>query len=74
MQEYLELFTSYLQNSLVQAFLYIIGAVLAAKLVDWIIISFLSRLVKRTESSVDDLFGQLGGFNPLDEVLVEHSS
>ena len=54
MQEYLELFTSYLQNSLVQAFLYIIGAVLAAKLVDWIIISFLSRLVKRTDSTIDD--------------------
>ena len=59
MIEYVELILKLLEISVVRAILCIIGSILAAKLVDWIIGRILSRLVNRTRSTVDDKIIQI---------------
>ena len=59
MAEYLEPIIKLLELSVVKAVLCIIGSILAAKLVDWIIGRILSRLVNRTRSTVDDKIVQI---------------
>ena len=59
MQEYLDLLINCIQIKAVQAVLYIIGSILAAKLADWIIGRILLRLVNRTTSTIDNKIVQI---------------
>ncbi len=59
MTEYTELFFTLIQNSIVQAILYIVGSLVVAKFADWAISSILSRLADRTKSSIDDRIIQI---------------
>ena len=59
MVKYLEPIVKLLELSVIKAVLCIIGSILAAKLVDWIIGRILSRLVNRTRSTVDDKIVQI---------------
>ena len=59
MTDYLELFYTLINQPIIQAILYVIGSLVAAKLVDWVIIRILSRLVNHTSTSVDDKIIQI---------------
>ena len=59
MAEYKELLFTLIQNSVIQAVLYIFGSIIAAKLVDWAISFILSRMADRTKSSIDDRIIQI---------------
>ena len=59
MIEYLDILFNLLREPIIQAFLYIIGSFLAAKLADWIIIRVLSRLANKTTSNIDDRILQI---------------
>ena len=59
MLEYLEVLTLLIKKPIIQAILYILGSILAAKLVDWLIMNVLSRLVGRTNTNIDDKIIQI---------------
>ncbi|MBC8256008.1 MAG: mechanosensitive ion channel family protein [Candidatus Marinimicrobia bacterium] len=59
MNDYLEILLTLTQNTVFQAGLYVIGSLIAAKLVDWIITSGLSRMANRTASTIDDRIIQI---------------
>ena len=59
MADYLDPVIKLLEISVVRAVLCVIGSILAAKLVDWIIGRILSRLVDKTRSTVDDKIVQI---------------
>ena len=55
----LDILINLLKLPIIQAIIYVIGSLIAAKLADWIIISVLSRLADRTTSTVDDRIIQI---------------
>ena len=59
MADYLELFLTLIKEPIIRAILCIIGSIVAAKMVDWIISKVLSRLVDHTSSSIDDKIVQI---------------
>ena len=59
MPEYLELVITWLKIPAVQAVLCVIGSIIAAKLVDWIIGRILTHLVSKTTSTIDDKIIQI---------------
>jgi len=59
MNDYLEILFTLIQNRVFQAGLLVIGSLVAAKVVDWIITSGLSRLAIRTASTIDDRIIQI---------------
>ena len=59
MNDYLEILFTLIQNTAFQAGLFVIGSLVAAKVADWIIISVLSRLASRTDSTIDDRIIQI---------------
>ena len=59
MNDYLEILFMLTQNTIFQAGLLVIGSLVAAKVVDWIITSGLSRLANRTASTIDDRIIQI---------------
>ena len=59
MTDYLELFFSLIKQPVLQAILYVIGSLVAAKIADWIITTILSRLANRTSSTIDDRIIQI---------------
>ena len=59
MTDYLELFIDLIKQPVIQAILYVIGSLTAAKIADWIITTILSRLANRTSSTLDDRIIQI---------------
>ena len=59
MTDYLELFFALIKQPVIQAILYVIGSLTAAKIADWIITTILSRLANRTSSTIDDRIIQI---------------
>ena len=59
MTDYLELFFALIKQPVIQAILYVIGSLAAAKIADWIITTILSRLANRTSSTIDDRIIQI---------------
>jgi len=59
MTDYLELFIALIKQPVIQAILYVIGSLTAAKIADWIITTILSRLANRTSSTIDDRIIQI---------------
>ena len=59
MTDYLELFFALIKQPVIQAILYVIGSITAAKIADWIITTILSRLANRTSSTLDDRIIQI---------------
>ena len=59
MMDYLELFFALIKQPVIQAILYVIGSLTAAKIADWIITTILSRLANRTSSTIDDRIIQI---------------
>ena len=59
MTDYLELFFTLIKQPVIQAVLCVIGSIVTAKLVDWIIIRVLSRLANQTISTIDDKIIQI---------------
>ena len=59
MTDYLELFIALIKQPVIQAILYVIGSLAAAKIADWIITTILSRLANRTSSTIDDRIIQI---------------
>ena len=59
MTDYLELFFALMKQPVIQAILYVIGSLAAAKIADWIITTILSRLANRTSSTIDDRIIQI---------------
>ena len=59
MTDYLELFIDLIKQPVIQAILYVIGSLAAAKIADWIITTVLSRLANRTSSTIDDRIIQI---------------
>jgi len=59
MNDYLEILFTLIQNTAFQAGLFVVGSLVVAKIVDWIIISVLSRLASRTDSTIDDRIIQI---------------
>ena len=59
MNDYLEILFTLIQNTAFQAGFFVIGSLVAAKVADWIIISVLSRLASRTDSTIDDRIIQI---------------
>ena len=59
MTDYLELFIALIKQPVIQAILYVIGSLTAAKIADWIITTILSRLANRTSSTLDDRIIQI---------------
>ena len=59
MANYLELFFNFIKQPVIQAVLCVFGSILAAKLADWIISRVLSRLTKRTSTTIDDQIIQI---------------
>ena len=59
MTDYLELFFALIKQPVVQAILYVIGSLAAAKIADWILITILSRLANQTSSTIDDRIIQI---------------
>ena len=57
--DYLELFFALIKQPVIQAILYVIGSLTAAKIADWIITTILSRLANRTSSTIDDRIIQI---------------
>ena len=57
--DYLELFIALIKQPVIQAILYVIGSLTAAKIADWIITTILSRLANRTSSTIDDRIIQI---------------
>ena len=59
MNDYLEILFTLIQNTAFQAGLFVVGSLVVAKIVDWIITSVLSRLASRTDSTIDDRIIQI---------------
>ena len=59
MNDYLEILLTLIQNTAFQAGLFVVGSLVVAKIVDWIITSVLSRLASRTDSTIDDRIIQI---------------
>jgi len=59
MNDYVEILFTLTQNTAFQAGFFVIGSLVAAKVADWIIISVLSRLASRTDSTIDDRIIQI---------------
>ena len=59
MKNYLDITIELLQVPIIRALIYIIGSVIVAKIVDWIITKVLSRIVSKTTSSIDDKIIQI---------------
>ena len=59
MMDYLEPFFALIKQPVIQAILYVIGSLAAAKIADWIITTILSRLANRTSSTIDDRIIQI---------------
>ena len=59
MANYLELFFTLIKQPVIQAVLCIIGSIVVAKIVDWIIARVLSRLANQTISTIDDKIIQI---------------
>ena len=59
MTDYSELFFALIKQPVIQAILYVIGSLAAAKIADWIITTILSRLANRTSSTIDDRIIQI---------------
>ena len=59
MTDYLELFFALIKQPVIQAILYVIRSITAAKIADWIITTILSRLANRTSSTIDDRIIQI---------------
>ena len=59
MMDYLELFFALIKQPVIQAILYVIGSLAAAKIADWIITTILYRLANRTSSTIDDRIIQI---------------
>ena len=59
MTDYLELFFALIKQPVIQAILYVIWSLAAAKIADWIIITILSRLATQTSSTIDDRIIQI---------------
>ena len=59
MNDYLEILFTLIQNTVFQAGLFVVGSLVVAKIVDWIITSVLSRLASRTDSTIDDRIIQI---------------
>ena len=59
MNDYLEILFTLIQKPILKAGLYVIGALVTAKLADWIITRVLSRLASRTASTIDDRIIQI---------------
>ena len=59
MTDYSELFFALIKQPVIQAILYVIGSLTAAKIADWIITTILSRLANRTSSTIDDRIIQI---------------
>ena len=59
MNDYLEILFTLIQKPILKAGLYVIGALVTAKLADWIINRVLSRLASRTASTIDDRIIQI---------------
>ena len=59
MNKYLQILFQLIEIQVVQATLYVIGAVIGAKIVDWLINNLLTKLVNRTNSTIDDKIIQI---------------
>ena len=59
MTDYLDIFFTLIKKPAIRAVLCIVGSIVTAKLVDWIISKVLSRLVDRTSSSIDNKIVQI---------------